>query len=119
MTTVVSVGWQQPSSITPWRFSGIPPERQGLRGEYDYHGLAKRVWRCYQENFRKADLAQLTIRQRGRVISLQGWIPSEQHLQQLAQLALALAGTARVETHRVVVLMPAAVSVAASVQGAV
>jgi hypothetical protein len=111
MKTVAPIDWQQRASLMPTGCSDIPPERQGLRGEYDYHGLAKRVWRCYEENFRKADLAQLTIQQRGRVISLQGRVSSYYHLQSLTQLALTISGTARVETHRVVVLAPVLASV--------
>lgn len=112
MKTVVPMGWQRRASLMPTGgFAEIPPERQGLRGEYDYHGLAKRVWRCYEENFRKAELAQLTIRQRGRVISLQGRVSSHHHLQQLTQLAMTISGTARVETHKVVVLAPMLASV--------
>lgn len=109
ITTTVSRGWQNHNNaVLPWGFQEIPPERQGLRGEYDYHGLAKRVLRCYHDNFRKTDLAQLTVQQRGRVISLQGRVSSYHLLQQLTQLALTTPGTARVETHRVVVLAPIA-----------
>jgi hypothetical protein len=103
----VPSSWQGYNEIVPpWGFQEIPPERQGLRGEYDYHGLAKRVHRCYQDNFRATDLAQLTVQQRGRVISLHGRVPSTHHLQKLVQLAITTPGAARVETHGVVVLAP-------------
>ncbi len=116
ISTTVSRRWQRHNDTDPrFGFQEIPPERQGLRGEYDYHGLAKRVQRCYQENFRTADLAQLTVQQRGRVISLQGRVTSYHHLQKLTQLAMKIPGATRVETDKVVVLVPSSASVAMSV----
>ena len=82
----------------PAWFQAIPPERVGLNGEYDYHGLQKRVEALFDQHFSAADLAQLRVRQRGRVVVLQGCIDNKATLQQLVDLASQVEGAIRVET---------------------
>lgn len=86
----------------PSWYRDIPPERVGLRGEYDHHGLAKRVVRQFQEIFGKDAIARLGIQQRGRVIILTGTVASEALLKRLVLAAMAVEGTATVELRGVV-----------------
>jgi hypothetical protein len=78
-------------------FYTIPPERLGLRGEYDYHGLQKRARHHLAEQFGEAAIAQLTIVQRGRVVILHGTVASVEQLQQMVQAILTLPGAIHVE----------------------
>ncbi len=78
-------------------FQSIPPERVGLRGEYDHYGLKKRV-ECHLRDCLGANaIADLTIIQRGRVIVLHGRVASPTQLHQIVQIALTVEGTAQVE----------------------
>ncbi|MEM7797173.1 MAG: hypothetical protein AAF579_22305, partial [Cyanobacteria bacterium P01_C01_bin.118] len=65
-------------------FASIPPERTGLHGEYDYYGLAKRVFRCLSENV--DGLRRLKVRQRGRVVVLSGHLSSPYLLLEVVDL---------------------------------
>ncbi|EDX85553.1 hypothetical protein S7335_3254 [Synechococcus sp. PCC 7335] len=77
-------------------FSTSPPERIGIRGEYDYNGLANRVLRCFNQSV-KEDISQLKVRQRGCVVILTGVVSSRTLLDQLVALAANVEGTAHVE----------------------
>ncbi|MEO0539335.1 MAG: hypothetical protein AAFZ80_00555 [Cyanobacteria bacterium P01_A01_bin.105] len=87
------------SQVQPSWFRGIPPERVGLNGEYDYYGLAKRV-RCYLHE-RMGLIQSLKVAQRGRVIVLSGVMPSGEALHQLTQFVLCVPGVDAVEAHAV------------------
>jgi hypothetical protein len=78
--------------------STIPPERVGLNGEYDHNGLAKRVMLAFQENMSIADIAELRVMQRGRVVILMGRLPHQHVLTQLTNIALSVDGAGDVET---------------------
>jgi len=93
--------------IPSW-FRGIPPERVGLDGKYDHYGLQKRVEAAFRELFEPADLAQLTIGQRGRVVILQGRVESREMLRYLVSIAERVEGTIRVEVVWVVIADEAA-----------
>lgn len=82
----------------PAWFQAIPPERVGLKGEYDYYGLQKRVEALFYQHFSSIDLAQLKVGQRGRVVVLQGRVAHRDMLQRLVELASEVEGTIRVET---------------------
>jgi len=79
----------------------IPPERVGINGEYDHHGLAKRVRAMYEQHFCQAALAGLRVRQRGSVIVLWGTVPATLTLEQLIEVALAVEGATHVDVHTV------------------
>lgn len=79
-------------------FSTSPPERIGIKGEYDYNGLANRVLECFNQSV-QADISQLKVRQRGRVVILTGAVSSQTLLDQLVALAASIEGTAQVEIH--------------------
>lgn len=82
----------------PAWFQSIPPERVGLNGEYDYYGLQKRVEALFRQQFSASDLAHLKVKQRGRVVVLQGHVASQDILKRLVDLASEVEGAIRVET---------------------
>ena len=83
----------------PGWFQATPPERIGLNGEYDYHGLQKRVEALFEQHFVPSELEQLTVSQRGRVVILQGIVSDLAMLKVLVDLAKQVDGTYRVETN--------------------
>ena len=82
-------------------FRGIPPERVGLDGEYDYYGLANRVHWHLCEALGQQLVQALQVSQRGRVIILSGVLPSVELLQQLIQVVASVPGVDTVEDHAV------------------
>ncbi|RZM76491.1 hypothetical protein [Leptolyngbya iicbica] len=82
----------------PSWFQTPPPERIGLQGEYDYHGLQKRVEAVFSQQFVPSELERLTVSQRGRVVILQGVVSDHAMLRELVSLAKQVEGTYRVET---------------------
>ncbi len=89
------------SQISGALFQSIPPERMGLQGEYDHHGLAKRVGLLVRQNFTAEQLGSLRITQRGAVVVFSGKIPNQRLLIQLVNLAMATTGAADVEVNGV------------------
>ncbi|HEY9880412.1 MAG TPA: hypothetical protein V6D29_18285 [Leptolyngbyaceae cyanobacterium] len=85
----------------------IPPERVGLRGEYDHDGLAKRVRLRYRMAVGPDAIANLSVKQRGSVVILYGQVVSQSLLEQLIQLALQVEGTTNVEVRGVKVVQAA------------
>ena len=86
-----------------WRwFSSIPPERIGLHGEFDYHGLSKRVSHCLSSHI-DSTLKRLKVRQRGRVVMLSGRLGSPYQLHQVVTLALSVDGVDEVDTRGIAV----------------
>jgi hypothetical protein len=83
----------------PSWFQTPPPERIGLQGEYDYHGLQKRVEALFGQHFVPSELERLTVSQRGRVVILQGVVRDRAMLKRLVSLAKQVEGTYRVETN--------------------
>ncbi len=93
-------GTYQLSDSVPDRYhwlSSIPPERIGLHGEFDYHGLSKRVSHCLSTNADNA-LGRLKVRQRGRVVVLSGQLRSTYQLRKVVNLTLSVDGVDEVET---------------------
>ncbi|MBF2046323.1 MAG: phospholipid-binding protein [Leptolyngbya sp. IPPAS B-1204] len=86
-------------STTSSLFQTIPPERVGLQGEYDHHGLAKRVSLAFRQNFSSDEISNLRVTQRGAVVLLVGKIPNQRLLIRLVNVAMATAGTADVEVN--------------------
>ncbi|NEP15310.1 MAG: hypothetical protein F6J97_00145 [Leptolyngbya sp. SIO4C1] len=94
----------QSTSGSPVRwFKTLPPERIGLQGEYDYNGLAKRVYQQLHEALGAAAARRLKVRQRGRVILLSGYVASPERLAQIEQIALQLEGADAIETYAVMI----------------
>lgn len=81
----------------PSWYRTIPPERIGLDGRYDYHGLQKRVEVAFRKHFELQDLERLSVGQRGRVVILYGRVPTRQMLRRLIEVAERVEGTIRVE----------------------
>ncbi len=77
-------------------FRTIPPERVGLYGEYDHNGLTKRVEVAFQQQFNVAEIAHLTISQRGAIVVLEGNLTHQQVLR-LVAVALSVEGAIGVE----------------------
>ena len=98
-TTTIGACWNQ-----------IPPERVGIRGEYDHYGLAKRVRLKFQEEMGEDAIACLSIRQRGSVVILLGQVSDSYLLEDLIQLAMEVEGTTHVEVCGVQVRQFAAAS---------
>lgn len=93
-----SMAFEWANAFPAW-FQATPPERIGLHGEYDYHGLQKRVEAQYSRHFSSLELDQVTVSQRGRVVILQGVVRDRAMLRQLIDLAKQVEGTFRVETN--------------------
>jgi hypothetical protein len=91
------------SSAPTSLFKTIPPERIGLKGEYDHHGLAKRVGLKIRQSCAAEQIGHLRITQRGAVVVLTGKIPSQRLLIKWVNLALSTAGTAEVEVNGVII----------------
>lgn len=100
---VYSATAKKSSSISLFtsRFSAIPPERVGLNGEYDHHGLVKRVMLAFSQEFHPDELAELKIRQRGAVVILMGKVSNRRLLARMIQTALRVNGATDVETYGV------------------
>ncbi|MEA5463043.1 BON domain-containing protein [Leptothoe sp. PORK10 BA2] len=82
-------------------FATIPPERIGLKGEFDYYGLSKRVSHYLRANV--DDARYLKVRQRGRVVVLSGHLGSPYQLRQIIDLARSVHGVDEVETSGIAV----------------
>lgn len=80
-------------------FETIPPERMGLNGEYDYHGLTKRVCHAFRQRFGETSLSSWAIAQRGGIVTVRGHITSAYLLYQFIELALKTEGTVGVEVN--------------------
>ena len=84
-------------------FHSIPPERVGLQGEYDHHGLAKRVGLKIRQSCAAEQIGHLRISQRGSVVVLMGKIANQRLLIKLVNLALSTTGAADVEVNGVII----------------
>ncbi|MEP0917038.1 phospholipid-binding protein [Leptolyngbya sp. DQ-M1] len=82
-------------------FATIPPERIGLNGEYDHHGLVKRVWQALRVRFSARDLEKLRVMQRGKVVIFLGSVASLEVLKHFVSIAREIEGAIDVETHGV------------------
>jgi osmotically-inducible protein OsmY len=78
----------------------IPPERQGLNGEYDQSGLAKRVVKAF-DDAGIADAPHLYVAQTGTTVVFKGNVHSQEIVDQLAQIARGVEGASAVDTSQV------------------
>lgn len=84
-------------------FKTIPPERMGLKGEYDHSGLAKRVMIAFRQSFSVQEIQHLSVAQRGCVVVLRGQV-SQGIISRLVAIAGATYGTCDVETNLIQVI---------------
>ena len=91
-------------------FATIPPERVGLRGEYDYNGLAKRVRLKLEQQlkFNRDQIESLEIGQRGAVVLLRGEVNSQWLLSELITASMSVDGAVGVEVNGVTIYEPPA-----------
>jgi len=80
-------------------FESFPPERVGLNGEYDYHGLANRVRHAFRQRFGEASLQDWAIAQRGSIVTLRGPVTSAYLLYQFIELVLRMEGATGVDVN--------------------
>ena len=89
-------------------FSSIPPERIGLKGEYDYDGLAKRVASAIEQQFSERETQHVRVLQRGAVVVLESKEGKVAYadLLQMAGTAMATDGAVGVEVNATTVFPP-------------
>ena len=81
----------------------VPLERQGLNGEYDQNGLAKRVALAFDEDGRFDEIHALYVAQLGGTVVLKGEVDSQDILDQLVEVARAVSGATDVSFDQVTV----------------
>ncbi|MFW6357755.1 MAG: BON domain-containing protein [Chroococcales cyanobacterium] len=79
----------------------VPPERVGLNGEYDQSGLAKRVTLAFDEESDLDDIDTLWVAQTGSTVVLKGKVPSQDILDKMVEVAMAVDGATEVNTDQV------------------
>jgi osmotically-inducible protein OsmY len=84
-------------------FTTIPPERVGLRGEYDYNGLSKRVRLKLEQQFKSEQIETLQVDQRGAVVLLIGEVNSQRLLRELITASMSVDGAVGVEVNGVTI----------------
>ncbi|MBR8836008.1 MAG: BON domain-containing protein [Stigonema ocellatum SAG 48.90 = DSM 106950] len=88
---------------SPTSTETIPLERQGLNGEYDESGLAKRVALAFDEDGRFDDVDSVYVAQTGSTVVLKGEVPSQDILDELVEIARGVSGATDVSTDQVTV----------------
>lgn len=81
----------------------LPLEYMGIHGEYDPHGLAKRVAQAFDQHSEIRQINTLCIIQHGNRISLLGKVADTNVLHQVIDLAKQVDGTKEVDVNQVVV----------------
>lgn len=79
----------------------VPPERQGLYGEHDENGLAKRVALAVDLDGRFADIDTVYVAQVGATVVLTGSIPSRDDLDGLLEVVKGVSGATSVSCDQV------------------
>ncbi len=80
-----------------------PPEFMGLEGEYDEHGLAKRVALALDREATLEDLDTIEIDQDGGTVIFKGTIPDHATLTQITQIARKVDGAKLIDARQVTV----------------
>ncbi len=78
-----------------------PPENMGLEGEYDPHGLLKRVAAAFDKDPNIKNIETLDMIQDGGTIVLKGSVPNRSILSHIEQVAAKVDGTKAVDTSQV------------------
>jgi hypothetical protein len=81
----------------------LPLEYVGIHGEYDPHGLAKRVAQAFDQHSEIRQINTLCIIQHGNRINLLGKVANTAVLHQVIDLAKQVDGTKEVDVNQVVV----------------
>lgn len=81
----------------------LPLEYVGIHGEYDPHGLAKRVAQAFDQHSEIRQINTLCIIQHGNRINLLGKVANKDVLRQVIDLAKQVDGTKEVDVNQVVV----------------
>lgn len=81
----------------------VPPARQGLNGEYDQSGLAKRVAKAFDEDPELAAVEGMWVAQTGATVVLKGTAPSQAILDKLVAIAGQTHGAISVDTSQVTI----------------
>lgn len=81
----------------------VPPERQGLNGEYDQNGLAKRVALAFDEDGRFDAIDSIYVAQTGSTVVLKGEVESQDILNELVEVAKGVSGATDVQSDQVTV----------------
>lgn len=81
----------------------LPLEYVGIHGEYDPHGLAKRVAQAFDQHSEVRQINTLCIIQHGNKISLLGKVANVDVLHQVIDVAKQIDGTKEVDVNQVVV----------------
>lgn len=81
----------------------LPLEYVGIQGEYDPHGLAKRVAQAFDQHAEIAKIDTLCIIQHGNRINLLGKVANADILHQVIALAKQVEGIKEVDVNQVVV----------------
>jgi osmotically-inducible protein OsmY len=81
----------------------VPPERQGLNGEYDQNGLAKRVALAFDEDGRFDEIDSIYVAQLGGTVVLKGQVPNQDILDELVDIARGVSGAIDVSSDQVTV----------------
>jgi len=89
----------KPTLPLPFLFHTIPPERVGLDGEYDHHGLVKRVCQAFAQCLGDQALGGIVVTQRGAIVELRGRFEQPAILCDLIILALQTEGAVGVEVN--------------------
>lgn len=79
----------------------VPPARQGLNGEFDQSGLAKRVAKAFDEDAELAAIEGMWVAQTGATVVLKGTAPSQAILDKLVSVASSTHGAISVDTSQV------------------
>lgn len=103
--SVTAVYYASPASYVTSAsgLSAIPPERVGLRGEYDYYGLAHRIQACFHEYMGQGENANIVVKQRGSAVILTGSIGEAELLKDLVALAMVADGVTQVEVYNLAI----------------
>jgi osmotically-inducible protein OsmY len=93
---------------SPERFVGeftalqnIPPERVGLKGEYDHYGLAKRVKKRFCDRLGSHSVRNILVKQRGAAVLISGKVAHQSMVEQLVEIAMEVDGATHVEVRDV------------------
>jgi osmotically-inducible protein OsmY len=81
----------------------VSPERQGLNGEYDQSGLAKRVALAFDEDGRFDEIDSIYVAQLGGTVVLKGEVFSQDILDELVDTARGVSGATDVLSDEVTV----------------
>jgi len=81
----------------------VAPEMMGMEGEFDANGLAKRVAAAIDRVPGLRSVETATLRQNGSQIILEGFVPDQETLDQLVEVASQVDGTKSIDQQRLAI----------------